>query len=363
MNPDEIPTVGITEADWIFTPNDSDLYAELSGKTAITVTKAAKAPNMPESTMTTTHSTAKVGDVALPEGWSWQDTDQDKALADETPVTATAVYTGADKGNYEKESVTISIIRSACEHKHTKIRNQKDAACNEKGYTGDTYCTECNALLSAGNETAELGHDYKAEITRQPTTTEEGVRTYICSRCHDTYTENIAKLTTSVTPSPTPGNSEMPSLTPKPNGTKIQDDEDSTYMVTNEKGKTPTVQYVAPKKAAKGIVIIPATVTIDNVTYKVTSIAHDAFKNNKKITEVVIGSNIVSIGKNAFIGCKRLKTITIKSNKLTSKSIKKGAFNGISKKTVIKVPKKKYKAYKKLFRTKGLSKKVKLKRY
>ena len=70
---------------------------------------------------------------------------------------------------------------------------------------------------------------------------------------------------------------------------------------------------------------------------------------------------MVSIGKNAFKGCKKLKTITIKSGKLTKKSIRKGAFKGISSKTVIKVPKKKLKAYKKLFRQKGLSKKVKMK--
>ncbi|MEI3571264.1 MAG: leucine-rich repeat protein [Roseburia faecis] len=93
--------------------------------------------------------------------------------------------------------------------------------------------------------------------------------------------------------------------------------------------------------------------TIDGVTYKVTSIADNAFKNNKKITKVVIGNNIVSIGKTVFSGCKNLKTITIKAKNLTSKSIKKGAFGGISKETVIKVPKSKYKAYKKLFRAKG----------
>ena len=101
--------------------------------------------------------------------------------------------------------------------------------------------------------------------------------------------------------------------------------------------------------------------TVDGVTYKVTAIADNAFKNNKKVTKVVIPDNIITIGKNAFNGCSKLKTIQIKSTKLTSKSISKNAFKGISKKVTIKVPKKKLKAYKKLFRKKGLSKKVKMK--
>lgn len=133
--------------------------------------------------------------------------------------------------------------------------------------------------------------------------------------------------------------------------------------MTSTGSKNPTVQYTAAKKGTKGTVTIPAEVTIDGVTYKVTSIADNAFKNNKKITKVVIGNNIVSIGKTVFSGCKNLKTITIKAKNLTSKSIKKGAFGGISKETVVKVPKSKYKAYKKLFRAKGLRKDVKLKKY
>ena len=74
-------------------------------------------------------------------------------------------------------------------------------------------------------------------------------------------------------------------------------------------------------------------------------------------------SNIRSIGKKAFSGCKKLKTIIIKSKKLTSKTVSKKAFKGLTKATTIKVPKKKLKAYKKLFKSKGLSSKVKIKKY
>ena len=254
-----------TEYDVTFTPSDKDNYNAVDTKLTITVNKAAQAPNMPQAEMAPAHSTKKVGDITLPDGWSWQEADKDTALADGVAVTANAIYTGTDKGNYETESVSITITRSECDHTHTEIRNQREATCKEKGYTGDTYCkdcgeklaagttiekkphkvgtpatcvskavcsvcsetfgevdatnhvhttvknrkeatctqtgyagdtycTDCDKLLSTGKELAALGHDYKATVTKQPTTTEEGIRTYTCTRCNSSYTESIAKL-------------------------------------------------------------------------------------------------------------------------------------------------------------------------
>jgi len=254
-----------TEYDVTFTPSDKDNYNAVDAKLTLTVNKAAQAPNMPQAAMAPAHSTKKVGDITLPDGWSWQEDDKDTALADGVSVTANAIYTGTDKGNYETESVSITITRSECEHKnteiinkkdatcsvegytgdtyckdcgetlatgttiekkphtvgtsatcvskavcsvcgeafgevdannhvHTTVKNQKKATCTQTGYTGDTYCTDCNKLLGMGKELAALGHDYKATVTKQPTTTEEGIRTYTCTRCNSSYTESIAKL-------------------------------------------------------------------------------------------------------------------------------------------------------------------------
>lgn len=183
-----------TEYDVTFTPSDKDNYNAVDTKLTITVNKAAQAPNMPQAEMAPAHSTKKVGDITLPDGWNWQEADKDTALADGVAVTANAIYTGTDKGNYETESVSITITRSECDHTHTEIRNQREATCTQTGYAGDTYCTDCDKLLSTGKELAALGHDYKATVTKQPTTTEEGIRTYTCTRCNSSYTESIAKL-------------------------------------------------------------------------------------------------------------------------------------------------------------------------
>ena len=68
---------------------------------------------------------------------------------------------------------------------------------------------------------------------------------------------------------------DKPSVPKK--GTKIKDNDGSTYIVTSGKGKTPTVQYTDPKSTAKGTVTIPAMVKVDGVSYRVTSIADNAF--------------------------------------------------------------------------------------
>ena len=105
--------------------------------------------------------------------------------------------------------------------------------------------------------------------------------------------------------------------------------------VTSSSKKNPTVTITkfTDKKAKK--LTIPATVKVKGVTYKVTAISDKAFKGNKKLTTVTIGSNVTKIGKEAFSGCKNLKKITVTAGKL--KTISKNAFKGINKKATITV--------------------------
>ena len=90
------------------------------------------------------------------------------------------------------------------------------------------------------------------------------------------------------------------------------------------------------------------------------AIAANAFKNQKKIKKVVIPSSVNRIGKKAFYGCKNLKNITIKTTKLTKKNVGSKAFFGIHAKAVIKVPKKKLSAYRKMLKARGVTKKEKV---
>ena len=109
------------------------------------------------------------------------------------------------------------------------------------------------------------------------------------------------------------------------------------------------VSLIKTNKKAKRVTI-PAVIKVNGVTYKVTSIGAKAFNGNKKLTKVTIGTNIKKISNNAFFKCRSLKTVTIKSVLLTKKTANKKAFKGISRKMVIKVPKKMKKAYVKMFK-------------
>ena len=542
-----------------------DNYNTISENSTVNVAKAASAPNKPDSTMDVDYGKKKVSDITtLPEGWAWQDEDKDKALTVGTAVKATAVYTGADKGNYEVESVEISITRAECTHETTEVKNEKDATCTEKGYTGDTCCTVCGKVITAGTDINALGHDFAAEftvdkeatckeagskskhcsrcdaksevteipvdktkhgkteikdakdatctekgytgdtyckdcgekvetgqdinalghdmtktvsaevkatcteagkeavigcsrcdhteggetidalghdfaaeftvdkeatctevgskskhcsrcdevtevtpipkkehtwdagkVTKEATETAEGVKTYTCSVCGRTKTEAIPKKTATT-------------QEPPKKGDVVADDKTSVKVEVSDVKKK-EVEYKEPANKKAKTISIPATVKIDGVTYKVTKIDDNAFKNNKTVTKVTVGSNIKTIGKNAFSGatklktvkigknvteiganafkgcssltsvtlpskatkiganafngCKKLKTIKITSTKLSSKTVAKNAFKGLTKATTIKVPKKKLSAYKKLFKQKVLSSKVKVKVY
>lgn len=136
---------------------------------------------------------------------------------------------------------------------------------------------------------------------------------------------------------PNPDANGTPAVTPTDNskpaiGAKITVGA-LNFTVTAEGSE---VSISGPKNKKVKSVIIPATVVYDGVTYKVTGIAKNAFKN-----------------------CKSLKKITIKSK--TLRKAGKNCFKGINKKAVIRVPKARLKSYKKLLKGKGQKKSVKIK--
>lgn len=117
---------------------------------------------------------------------------------------------------------------------------------------------------------------------------------------------------------------------------------------------------------------VATTIKVDGITYQVTSIAKKAFYKNNKITSVVIGKNVKTIGNLAFAKMKKLKKVTICSKKLSKlcksvfsgdkklarlvikskklKSIGMDCFKNTKKGLVIKVPASKKKAYAKLIK-------------
>lgn len=110
------------------------------------------------------------------------------------------------------------------------------------------------------------------------------------------------------------------------------------FKVTKSDAKNGTVTVSKLLKKTVKTVTIPATVTIDGYTFKVTAVANNVFKNASRLKSVVIGANVKSIGKSSFYKCKKLATITFKGIK--APGVGKNAFKSGKSKVTVKVPKK-----------------------
>ena len=294
---------------------------------------------------------------------------------------AHTVYTYANEQKQESYDYTLQEVKA------------KEPKCTEAGNKAYYKCSVCGKLYTDQEGTNEVsantvvvpakGHSFTWIIDREATEQAEGSRHEECSICHEKKAAvAIPKLPSSTQPSESPSQkpsgspSQKPSESPsqKPSGSPSQQPgqdikvpakgtkltaKGASYQVTSAAEKNPTVVYKGSKKQ-KASVTIPDTVTIDKVTYKVTSIAANAFKNNKKLKKVVIGKNVTKIGKKAFYGCSKLKKITVKTTKLTKKNVGSQAFKGIHKKAAFKVPKKKISSYRKVFRARGAAKTTKV---
>lgn len=292
--------------------------------------------------------------------------------------TARRICEGCE--NEESETVTASYTeeKAGCETNGKKeykaeFKNPsfevqtKTASLNPLGHdTTDAvwskdekvHWKECKNECGKKLEQAE--HTFKTVIDRQATESTEGSSHEECSVCG--YQKAAVVI-------PVTGKEETTNEQPSNTNTLtigqvvVNQADGASYTIKKNTDNAYEVEYKAPKNKKQTKIAVPDSIKINGATYKVTSIAKSAFKNNKKLKTVTIGKNVSKIGKNVFSGCKKLKTITIKSTKLKAKTLSKSTFKGIKKATTVKVPKKKLSAYKKLFKSRGLSSKIKVKAY
>ena len=153
-------------------------------------------------------------------------------------------------------------------------------------------------------------------------------------------------------------------------------------VLSNGRSRTVTVCGPAKNKRRLTSLKIGNTVKLKGKSFRVISISKGAFKGCTRLKTVQIGNSVTSlqtgcfssctrlktvtlgtgmktISGKAFYNCKNLKSITIRSRKI--RSIGKQAIKNIAKKAVIRVPKTKEKAYRKMFAAKtGFSKTMKI---
>ena len=303
-----------------------------------------------------------------------------------TPATCTTKgsvsYKCKDAGCNEVLSSVLSALGHKMEH-----HKGKQATCKEDGEKEYWYCTRCKKYFldekgtkettKAGLVISATGHKMEHHDRKEATNEQAGnIEYWYCTLCNNYFLDEKGKqqvekdkVVISVLPViPDSGkdsdkNNSSTNTTQKKiltKGTSLLDQKTGVVYVITMEGKEVSYKKQSTKKKK---IVIPDQVTINGYTYKVTSIADNAFKNNKNITTVIIGKNIKRIGKKAFYGCKSLRNITIKTKLLKKNTVGSKAFTKAGsknyKKLKVKVPKKKLKLYKKILRKKGLSKKTK----
>lgn len=179
----------------VFTPADSVNYNTAEIEITVNVSKAAM-PNLLLS-VDNTHKT--VGSIALPGDWVWLAADTATAIKAGGSVVATAVYAGDDKENYDSTELKVTIYRAPCSDGKTvkySLKGEKAPTCTKAG-TGHTECSVCGDVMSTGVCVKKLGHKWNSgRVTKKPTYTAAGVRTYTCTVCKAAKTASIAKLAT-----------------------------------------------------------------------------------------------------------------------------------------------------------------------
>ena len=211
---------------------------------------------------------------------------------------------------------------------NTEIVGAKAPSCTSEGYTGDEVCKDCHATIKKGHKLDKTAHQWSAwKTTTNPSYASEGEQTRQCSQCHQTETRKLNKL-------------PLPKA-----GTKYTVG-GNQYTVLKV-GLTVRFSKANPKAKT---VTIPRTIKVNGISYKVAEVGANAFKNNKKVKKVTIGANVVKIANKAFNKCPSLRNVIIKTTLLTKKTASKKCFSKVSKKMVIKVPKKVKKSYAKIFK-------------
>lgn len=298
----------------------------------------------------------------------------------------------------------------------TKVTNptevQKQAAGDNGYIVGVTIVSQNKAITTFGGKTltirleiptALLDKEVAAIHIADDGTTEKMLGKVVIEGTKQYYEFTTTHLSTFALIEETPT-----AIAPK-KGTLLTDRESKmVYKVTKSGTTGGTVQFIKTKNTKTKTIAIPDKVTIDGITYKVTSVAANALKNNKVVTTVTIGKYVTSIGSGAFSGCtklkkvtigkgvttigskafykctsltsitipskvkkigdyafkgcSKLKTINLNTTLLTTKTVSEYAFSDVSASAVVKVPKSKLKTYKTLFVKKGLSKKITIKK-
>lgn len=186
-------------------------------------------------------------------------------------------------------------------------------------------CKDCGYVSKESIEA--LGHEYKEKIEREASIFQKGRILFSCIRCKKKIKRDLPFI--------------------KQQKGIIFTQKGVVYEIISAKYNRHTLRVLS-YEGKSGKLKIPDEIVIQNTRYAVEEIGKEAFSKNIKLRKVYIGKNVKKIGSRAFSQCLKLKTLVLRGEKIEDLGYK--IFIGVNKKLKIKVPKRKYTKYKKLFR-------------
>lgn len=120
---------------------------------------------------------------------------------------------------------SIPALKAECKHEHSTVQNQKNATCQQEGYSGDKVCTDCGKVLEAGTVLPKTDHDYGTDG--------------VCKTCGVTDPNRASDPTGTPDATPTPEPTGDPDATPTPEPTG-DPDATPTPELTGTPDATPT---------------------------------------------------------------------------------------------------------------------------
>lgn len=282
---------------------------------------------------------AKIAPEAAEDAWEGAGTEDFTIL---TPKNARDYY------NIKKISGATVRPETDAEHEHDMQKFEAKApTCTQPGTIEYYICRDCDKVYADedGKECISLtetylqplGHEWESDFTIDipATATTQGEKSIHCRRCGER--SRIVKY----------------SLEDEKNSSN--DNEDTEY------GRKITYSYLLKGSLfkAKGLRYRVNAVNAKKGIFDVTCMG----SNSKKIKKITVPNyvkykgihyRVTGIGKNAFAGCRKVKTVKIQSMYLKKKNIGKNAFRGIPRKASVYVPPGKMKSYRKWLKKAGL---------
>lgn len=282
---------------------------------------------------------AKIAPEAAEDAWEGAGTEDFTIL---TPKNARDYY------NIKKISGATVRPETDAEHEHDMQKFEAKApTCTQPGTIEYYICRDCDkmyadedgkeCILLTETYLQPLGHEWESDFTIDipATATTQGEKSIHCRRCGER--SRIVKY----------------SLEDEKNSSN--DNEDTEY------GRKITYSYLLKGSLfkAKGLRYRVNAVNAKKGIFDVTCMG----SNSKKIKKITVPNyvkykgihyRVTGIGKNAFAGCRKVKTVKIQSMYLKKKNIGKNAFRGIPRKASVYVPPGKMKSYRKWLKKAGL---------